>query len=172
MIARYFFIWFYITAGIIIYVLATLLVLVSFASRIRRCGRENGSFIKTFLKLLYTHLFIFVPPIAYAISQIPYSITYNTNSKGSYFQCGISTGEFIIKILVAALPGIPIVVTWLFFVYPLRVYMTEFYLNIWSGQSLAKILLFIKSYSDKGESDHLATMNITNNEHDNRGSTV
>jgi hypothetical protein len=140
--------------------LATLLVLISFASRIRRYGMENGSYIKTFLKLLYTHLFIFVPPIAYGISEIPYAVIYYTkNQKHSYFQCGISTGEFIIKVLAELLTGVPIVVTWLLFVYPSRVYMTEFYLNTWSGQCLAKILLLFKSYNNRKESNHLSTTN-------------
>jgi hypothetical protein len=48
----------YIPVFIAVYLLATLLVLISFARRIRRYGMENGSHIKTFLKLLYTHLFI------------------------------------------------------------------------------------------------------------------
>jgi hypothetical protein len=150
-IARGFFIWFYIIAGITIYVLATLLVVISFARRIHQYGMENGSCIKTFFKLLYTHLFIFVPPFAYAVSYIPYAIVINNkNSKHSYFQCGISTGEYIIKVLIETLTGVPAVITWLLFVYPSKVYMTEFYLNTWSGQRLAQILILFRSNNDNG----------------------
>jgi hypothetical protein len=165
-----FFVWFYIVTGLVIYVVATLLVLISFAGRIRRYGMENGSYIKTFVKLLYTHLFIFVPPIAYAISQIPYTIVFNTEN--SYFQCGISIGEFVVKVLIDALTGVPVVITWLLFVYPSRVYMTEFYLNTWSGRSLAKILLLFKSYNGRKKNAHLPTANLTNNNHDNRESQM
>jgi hypothetical protein len=77
-IVRSFFSWFYITGGIVVYVMATLLILISFA---RRYGIENGSYIKTFLKLLYTHLFIFIPPMAYGISHIPYIVAYHTRDK-------------------------------------------------------------------------------------------
>jgi hypothetical protein len=99
----------------------------SFDRRIRQYGTENGSFIKAFLKVLYTYLFIFVPLIAYGICQLPYTIVVNTNNpKHSYFQCGILTGEYIIKGLIEVLTNAPFVVTWLLFVYPSRVYMTEF----------------------------------------------
>ncbi len=130
---------------------------------------ENGSRIKTFLKLLYTHLFIFVPPIAYAISQIPYTIVYHTkNPKHSYIECDMPTGEYIIKVLIEVLTGVPVVLTWLLFVYPSRVYMTEFYLNTRSGQCLAKILLLFKSYNYGEKGNHLNTTNLINNEHDTR----
>jgi hypothetical protein len=172
-IARSFHSYFYIAAGIAVYLLATLLVLISFTRRIRRYGMENGSYIKTFLKLLYTHLFIFVPPIAYGISQIPYTIAYRTKyQEDTYLQCGISTGEYIIKMLAEVLTGVPVGVTWLLFVYPSRVYMTEFYLNTWAGQCLAKILLLFKSYNDREESNHLSITNLINNKHDNTELTV
>ncbi len=169
-----FFVWFYIVTGLVIYLVATLLVLISFARRIRRYGmRKNVSYIKTFLKLLYTHLFIFIPPIAYIISEIPYTIVVNTESPGNeYFQCGISTGEFVVKVLIDGLTGLPVVITWLLFVYPSKVYMTEFYLNTWSGRSLANILLLFKSYNGRKKNAHLPTTNLTNNEHDNRESEV
>jgi hypothetical protein len=64
------------------------------------------------------------------------------NPENSYFQCGISTGEFIIKVIMESLTDTPYALTWLLFVYPSRVYMTEFYLNTWSGKRLANILLF------------------------------
>jgi hypothetical protein len=146
-IVRAFFGWFFNITGVTIYILATLLVLISFALRIRRYGTENGSFIKTFLKLLYTHLFIFIPPIAYVVGYIPLAVVLDlTDRKHSYYQCGISTGEYIVKLLIDRLLNISIAITWLLFVYPSKVYMTEFYLNTWSGQQLAKILIHIKSY--------------------------
>jgi hypothetical protein len=147
---REFFLWFHFITGIASYVLATLLLLISFAYRIRRYGTENSSFIKTFLKLLYTHLFIFVPPIAYITSYIPYTLVYNVKKPGyGYYQCGISTGEFIIKVIFETLQGVPFTITWLLFVYPSKVYMNEYYLNTWSGQCLLKILFLFKSYSDR-----------------------
>jgi hypothetical protein len=161
-IVRDFFIWFHVITGITIYVLTTVLVLMSFTRRIRRYGTENGSFIKTFLKLLHTHLFIFVPPISYAVGYLPYTILYKQNKPGNgYYQCGISTQEFIVKVIIEALPGVPFVITWLVFVYPSRVYMNEFYLNTWSGQRLAKILLFLKAYDDRRETDLARTINPT-----------
>lgn len=77
-IARHFISWFIIGLSISMYLIATVTVLISFAQRIRRYGMENDSCIKTFLKLLYTHLFIFIPPISYGLSQIPYTIAYET----------------------------------------------------------------------------------------------
>ncbi|CAF4371797.1 unnamed protein product [Rotaria socialis] len=44
--ARLFLVWFSIVTGLSIYVLATLLILISFARRIRQYGTEDGSFIK------------------------------------------------------------------------------------------------------------------------------
>jgi hypothetical protein len=170
-ITRDFYNHFYITVGITVYFLATLLTLISFAYRIRRYGMENGSYIRTFLKLLYTHLSIFVPPIAYSISQIPYTIVYNTKGL-AYFQYGISTVEFIVKVLVETLTGVPTVTSWLLFVYPSRVYMTEFYLNTWSGRHLANISIFFKSYNDKKENNHLSTTNLIDNEYDNRVNSI
>ncbi|CAF4390270.1 unnamed protein product [Rotaria magnacalcarata] len=76
--ARLILVWFSTVADLSTYVFATLLILISFARRIRRYGTENGSFIKTYIKLFYSHLFIFIPPIAYAVGYIPYTVTYNT----------------------------------------------------------------------------------------------
>jgi hypothetical protein len=146
--ARGFFIWFYLVTGITIYLLATLLVLISFVRRIHHYGTEHGSYIKTFRKLLYRHLFIFVPPIAYGIGYIIYTIVYQTrNPDHSYFQCGISTGEYIVKVLVETLQGVPFAITWLLFVYPSKVYLAEFYLNTWSGKRVVAILTFCKQYN-------------------------
>lgn len=143
---RIFVIWFYIVVGLTIYVLATLLVLISFGRRVRRYGMENGSWIKTYLKLLKTHLFIFIPPIAYIIGYVPYTIVINTRKDGQwYYYCGISNANFIIRILIESLTSVPVIITWLLFVYPSKAYMTEFYLNTWSGQCLANIyLIFAK----------------------------
>jgi hypothetical protein len=145
-ILRIFFVWFYIIAGIVVYLVASVVVFISFSRHIHYYGMENGSRIKTFLKLLKSHLFIFVPPLAYGICQLPYTIVVNTkNPEYSYYQCGISLGEFIIKVIMESLTDIPYALTWLLFVYPSRVYMNEFYLNTWSGQRLAKILFFFQS---------------------------
>ncbi|CAF1334393.1 unnamed protein product [Adineta ricciae] len=47
----------------------------SFAIRTRRYGTESGgSFFKTFLKLFYTHMFNFTPPIAYLRGFILYVV--------------------------------------------------------------------------------------------------
>ncbi|CAF4256154.1 unnamed protein product [Rotaria magnacalcarata] len=89
--ARLFFVWFSTVAGLSTYVLAILLILISFARRIRRYGTENGSFMKTYLKLFYSHLFIFIPPFAYVFGYIPHTIVINTQDTSQlYFQCGIS----------------------------------------------------------------------------------
>ena len=142
---RVVFTFFYIIGGVLIYLVATILILISFARRIRRYGTESGSFIKTFLRLLYTHLFIFVPPAAHGLCYLPYSIAYSKGVPDSgYYQCGISTAEFVVKVAAESLQGAPIVLTWLLFIYPSRVYITEFYMNTWSGQRLAKILIFFK----------------------------
>ncbi|CAF1413221.1 unnamed protein product [Adineta ricciae] len=46
-----------------------------FAIRTRRYGTESGgSFFKTFLKLFYTHMFNFTPPIAYLRGFILYVV--------------------------------------------------------------------------------------------------
>ncbi len=167
-ILHVFFVWFYIIAGIAIYLVATVIVLISFSLRIHDYGMENDSCIITFLKLLKSHLFIFLPPVAYGICQLPYTIVVNTkNPENSYFQCGISLGEFIIKVIMESLTHIPYALTWLLFVYPSRVYMTEFYLNTWSGKRLANIVLFFKSYNDRKKNVVLSITSPTNNEHDN-----
>jgi len=147
---RMFFVWFYIIAGIVIYLVATVLVLRSFVRRIRCYGMQNDSCIITFLELLKTHLFIFVPPIAYGICQLPFTIVVSTmNPKHSYYQCGISLGEYIIKVIIASLTNTPYALTWLLFIYPSRVYMTEFYLNTWSGNRLYNILSYFISSNDR-----------------------
>ncbi|CAF0939961.1 unnamed protein product [Adineta steineri] len=172
-IVREVFSWFYITGGIAVYVLATLLMLISFARRIRRYGMENSSYIKTFLKLLWTHLFVFVPPAVYGISQIPYGVILHTKDpKESYLDIDKPTEEYIIKVSAEVLTRVPVVITWLLFVYPSKVYMTEFYLNTWSGQCLAKLLLLCKSCKDRNESNHFSTTSLINDERDNRELTV
>jgi hypothetical protein len=166
---RTFFNWFYIIVGIAGYIVATVIVLVSCVLRIRSYGMENGSWIKTFLNLLKSHLSIFIPPISFIICNIPYTIVVNTqNPAYSYYQCGISLGDFTIKFILEVLPDVPFVLTWLLFVYPSRVYMTEFYLNTWSGQCVANIyLMLFKRSNDKENNLHRGVTNPTNNEHDN-----
>jgi len=167
-ILRTFFVWFYIIAAIAAHVMAAVLALINFARRIHYYGVENGSCIKTFLKLLYIHLFIFVPLIVYIICYIPYTIVVNTkNPAYSYFQCGISLGEFIVKVILESLTGTPYVLTWLLFVYPSRLYMAEYYLSAWSGKRLATIIIFFRIYNCKKENVILSITSSTNNEHDN-----
>jgi hypothetical protein len=159
---------FFIVTGIVIYVVATVFVLISFVHRIRQYGMENGCWIKTFLKLLYKHLFVFIPPLTYGICQIPFTIATSTkNQEDSYYQCGISLGEFIIKVLMGQLTNIPYGLTWLLFVYSSRVYMNEFYLSTWSGQCLAKIIMFFRSCNDRRKNVALPYTNPTNNEYNN-----
>ncbi|CAF3448655.1 unnamed protein product [Rotaria socialis] len=163
--ARVFFGWFSGVAGLSTYVFGTLLILISFTRRIRRYGTENGSFIKTYLKLFYSHLFIFIPPIAYAVGYIPYTIVTNTqNTSQLYFECGISMVEFIVKVLIESLQGVPPVLTWLLFIYPSKVYMTEYYLNTWSGQRLARIVIFFRENHEKKHNVCPTTMNLINDE--------
>ena len=153
---RGFFVWFYTSTGLAIYVLASLLILISFARRVRSYGMEDGSFVKTFLKLFGKHLFIFIPPIAYVISNIPYNIVINTKSSNhSYFQCGISVSEYVVKVLLEVWMGTPPVVTWLLFVFPSKVYMTEFYVNTWSGRWIPKIITFWRQWRGKIEDSRL-----------------
>ncbi|CAM4918625.1 unnamed protein product [Rotaria socialis] len=158
-------VWFSTVAGLSTYVLAILLILISFARRIRRYGTENGSFIKTYLKLFYSHLFIFIPPIAYAVGYIPYTIVNNTQDTNQlYFQCGISMVEFIVKVLIESLQGVPPVLTWLLFIYPSKVYMTEYYMNTWSGQRLARIVMFFRENHEKKHNVCPTTMDLINDE--------
>jgi hypothetical protein len=155
-------------AAIAAYMVGIVLILISCALHIHYFGEENGSCIKTFLKLLNNHLFIFIPLITYVICQLPYTIVVNTkNPSHSYFQCGISFGEFLVKVIMESLTGTPYALTWLLFVYPSRVYMTEFYLNTWSGQRLAKIIIFFKSHNCRRKNVPIPIPSSTNDEHDN-----
>lgn len=171
--ARLFFSWFYIIAGIAIYMLTILLVLISLARRIRRYGLGSSSYMKTFLKLLYTHLFVLLPPTVYVICQLPYTISYETkNPHHPYYRCGIPTVEYLMKVSADVLTGAPIAITWLLFVYPSRVYMTEFYLNTWTGPYVAEIVLLFKLYQKREESNHSSPPILINNEHYPRRSTL
>ena len=62
----------------------------------------------------------------------------------SYFRCGTSTAEFAVKVAAESLTGTLFVLTWLLSVYPSRVYMSEFYMNRWSGQRSAEISIFLE----------------------------
>lgn len=140
--ARVFLMYFHIAIPIIIYIIATVLSLIGFARRIRAYGMEMRSYKKTFAKLAYSHLFIFIPPFVYAICYGPFNLVASQSKAGmAYYQCGISLGEYIIKVLLRATMGLPFVITWLIFVYPSRVYMNEFYMNTWCGQWTAWIVL-------------------------------
>ena len=159
---RSFFQGFSILSGIVIYIVATVLILIGFAQRIRSYGMENGPCIKTFLKLLKSHLFVFVPPITFGVCQIPFNIDVSTkNPAHSFYTCGISLGGFIMKVIIAQLTNMPYGLTWLLFVYPSRVYMTEFYLKTWSGQYLAAIIIYCRPYIDRACSTVLRIINPT-----------
>ena len=164
---------FYLPVGILIYLLASVLVLISFARRIRQYGTENNSRMKTFRKLLRTHWFVFLPPLAAAICTTPYIMAISIRKSGqSYFPCDISALNFGIKVLLEVMAGVPFAITWLLYVYPSRVYMTEFYLNTWSGQSLATIFFIFQPYNDRKESDHYPATNFRNNERDDRDAFI
>jgi hypothetical protein len=139
--------WFYTADGLagLIYVLATLLVLISFASHIYHYGTTQKSKKKIFIQLLKKHLFIFIPPITYLLCVIPYQIWLPLKGPiESYFPCGISTMEYIFKVIVQILPNIPTVITWLIFVYPSNVYMTEFYTQTWIGRMWMRRVIMTK----------------------------
>jgi hypothetical protein len=110
-----------------------------------------------------------VPPVVAAVCPTPFAIVNGMRKNGrGYFPCDISAVEVIIRVLLQTMVAVPFVLTWLLYVYPSRVYMTEFYLNTWSGQFLAKILLVCKSHNGREESDHLPATNIGDNQRDNR----
>ena len=145
--ARVFLMFFHIAVPIIIYITATVLCLLGFARRIRAYGLEQRSKIGTFAKLAYTHLFIFVPPVAYAACYGPFNLVASLDKpKRGYYFCGISLPEYITRVLLRALMGLPFTITWLLFVYPSRVYMSEFYMNTWCGQRTASIVLLVRRY--------------------------
>ncbi|UJR18648.1 hypothetical protein I4U23_005556 [Adineta vaga] len=154
----------------LIYVIGTLLVLIHFAQHIYHYGTVQESRKKNFFKVLRKHLFIFVPLIVVFLCVIPYQTWYSIRPFGrGYWYCGISTVEYIIKIIIQALPYIPIDLTWLMFVYPSNVYMTEFYTNTWSGRRIRKILdfgRFCKNYLMKGVNrrrNKILTVNFRDN---------
>ncbi|UJR38523.1 hypothetical protein I4U23_031191 [Adineta vaga] len=147
---RVFLMAFHIGIPVLIYLVATVLSLIGFVRRIRAYGMEKRSWIGTFLKLFYSHIFIFIPPVVYALCYGIFNLVakYDDPDNGYYF-CGISLAEYIIKVLLRALMGLPFTITWLLFVYPSRVYMTDFYMNTWCGQWTAYIVLLFRKYSCK-----------------------
>ena len=149
--ARGFITWFYITTAITIYVLSSILIVISLTNHIHRHRMDikPRSYRQTFLILLSKHLFIFIAPIVYATCYIPYTIVINVknsnnNPRRSYFQCGISTGEYIVKVFIEMLTGVPFVMTWFLYVYPSRVYKTEFYQTTFLGQYLKKRKIMVR----------------------------
>ncbi|CAF1409231.1 unnamed protein product [Adineta ricciae] len=143
--------YFHICIPVLIYLIATILTFIGFARRIHAYGLEKHSQSRLFMKLIYTHLFIFIPPVVYSICYGLFNLVakYSDPDKG-YFACGISTPEYIIKILLRGLTGLPFTITWLLFVYPSRVYMSEFYICTWCGQWTAYIILrFRRCFSKK-----------------------
>ncbi|CAF1448632.1 unnamed protein product [Adineta ricciae] len=144
---RVFLMYFHICIPIVIYLIATILTFIGFARRIYAYGLEKHSQPRLFMKLIYTHLFIFIPPVVYSICYGLFNLVakYSDPHKG-YFPCGISTPEYIVKILLRGLTGLPFTITWLIFVYPSRVYMSEFYMNTWCGQWTAFVVLRFRRY--------------------------
>jgi hypothetical protein len=116
--------------------------------RIRTYGLENRSWIGTFAKLVYRHLFIFVPPIVYTLCYGLFNLVASDDRSGTgYFYCGISLSKYITRVLLRKLAGLPFIITWLLFVYPSKVYITEFYINTWCGQWTAYIVLLFRLFS-------------------------
>ncbi|CAF1276017.1 unnamed protein product [Adineta ricciae] len=144
---------FHIALPILIYLIATVLCLIGFARRIRGYGLENRSYFRTFMKLFYRHLFIFVPLIVYTICYGSYNLVAAVaKPENGYFHCKISLAEYIVKVLLRSCVGLPFTITWLLFVYPSRVYMVEFYMNTWSGQWTAFIVLrFRRFWSNRND---------------------
>ncbi|CAF1469738.1 unnamed protein product [Adineta ricciae] len=123
------------------YFVAILIVLINFALRVYHINNQSIPRTKIFFILIQRHLFIFIPPIVYGLCVIPYPIWFPFKGRTqAYFHCGISTVEYVFKIIVQALPDIPPVITWLIFVYPSNVYMTDFYTETWIGRKLLRYI--------------------------------
>ena len=138
---------FHTAVPIIIYVIASILSLLGFSNRIRTYGMERRSYIVTFGRLLYSHYFIFIPPLVYFTCYIPFNAVLLFRKSGTnYYLCGISLSEYITKILLQTLTDIQFMITWLLFVCPSRIYRTEFYMNTWCGQWTAYISLLFRQH--------------------------
>ena len=160
-ITHEFFVWLYLLVGITIYVLGIILAMIAFTRRLRRYTIKKSSIQKTFLKLLQRHFFIFVPPITYVVCFLPYTIfNHLKDSKYATDQCSISTAEYISKLVGETLHHMPVAITWLIFVYPSRVYMSQFYLQTWSGKFCVRNLMFVKSFI-KSKNQHLSSYSHT-----------
>ncbi|CAF3928390.1 unnamed protein product [Rotaria sp. Silwood1] len=136
---------FHIVIPVFTYIISSILFLIVFARRIRTYGMENRCYIVTFVKLVYSHLFIFLPPLVYGICFGIFNIVANrSDSKKGYYHCTMTLPEYVVKLMLSSLRGIPFVFIWLIFVFPSRVYMTEFYMNTWCGQWSAWIVLRLR----------------------------
>ena len=82
--------------------------------------------------------------MVYSLCYPPFNSIAKHDRTRSYYFCGISLPEYIIRVLIRSLVGAPFVITWLLFVYPSRVYMTEFYTNTWCGQWTGHMVLFFR----------------------------
>ncbi|CAF1217933.1 unnamed protein product [Adineta ricciae] len=112
----------------ILYVLSTILLLKNFTKRMADMTTEPKSKTRICLRFSRDHLFILIPPIFFFFCVVPYQIWYSINrSERPYLHCGISFLEYIFKIIVRQLRLSPTAFTWLIFIYPSKVYMTEFY---------------------------------------------
>ncbi|CAF1437989.1 unnamed protein product [Adineta ricciae] len=126
----------------VIYLASTIIVLKNLASRISHFTSVQQSRRNIYRILLKRHFFIFLPPLIYSLCVLPYQIWYPINrSKQTFLYCGISATEYLFKILVYQLTPVPTAITWLIFIYPSNVYMTEFYRETRLGRRLQQRLL-------------------------------
>ena len=141
---------FHITVAILIYIVSIHLSFAGFTRRIHTYGMEKNSFLRTFVTLSWKHFFIFIPAIVYITCYVPFQIVTHLKKPGTrYLRCGISTPEYNTKVLLQALMGVPFAITWLIFVYPSSVYMTEFYMNTWCGHWAARIVLLFRRFTHR-----------------------
>lgn len=143
--ARLFLVAFYICVPGVICILSLWITYLSIVQRIRRYGLGAYPYIGTLLRLCRKHFFIFLPAIVYIVCYVPFNtVTYFKKPGNPYLACGISLSEYIVKVLLVALTGVPLNITWFIFVYPSKVYLTEFYMNTWCGQWTAYIVLLFR----------------------------
>lgn len=140
------FVWIYCAAAIVVYTLAAVLVVIGVTRPRRGYIMDKNLSVQTVFDVLEKQIFIFVPPIMYAICFLPCIIlTYSRYSKVTHVGCGIFPVEYTVSVLIETLTYLPVTLTWLIFVYPSKPYMNEFYVKTWSGKCCLKISIFIKS---------------------------
>ncbi|CAF3843426.1 unnamed protein product [Rotaria sp. Silwood1] len=110
---------FHIVIPVFTYIISSILFLIVFARRIRT----------------------YVYGICFGIFNI---VANRSDSKKGYYHCTMTLPEYVVKLMLSSLRGIPFVFIWLIFVFPSRVYMTEFYMNTWCGQWSAWIFDLVR----------------------------